>query len=64
VTLLEQQTRVAGGTGVVEPMTEAPSRSASAHLQLGDPPAVLAVTATTREVPPYPTEELTVRLLG
>jgi tetratricopeptide (TPR) repeat protein/cellulose biosynthesis protein BcsQ len=63
VTLLEQATSVAGSTGVVEPMAKALSGMAQAHLELSDPAAALAATATTRETPPYPTAEPTMRLL-
>jgi hypothetical protein len=62
VTLLEQAVSIADTTGDIEPAAEARSSLARAHLQLGDPAAVLAAAAAQRELP-YPTEEPAMRLL-
>ena len=56
LTLLEQAVRIADATGDIEPMVEAWSWLARAHLQLSQPAMALAATTAARELP-YPTEE-------
>ncbi len=53
---------IADDIGDTEPAAKARSGLARAYLQLGDPAAALAAV-TRDQVPPYPTEEPTMRLL-
>ena len=62
VALLEQAVKVADTTDNIEPMVRARSGLARAQLQLADPAAALAATATGRDLS-YPIEKPTMRLL-